>query len=82
MPPSQPMIPVRLSGTATDIELGWSAPTDDGGCPITGYKIFRDDGAGGLISIEVDPSSVENKPYLNSYIVTLGSNYTGDVFRF
>jgi hypothetical protein len=40
------------------ITLGWSAPTDNGGCPLLGYKLFRDSGSGGAISTEVDAGIV------------------------
>ena len=38
----KPGVPTGLSATAdgqTEIDLSWSAPTDDGGANITGYKI-------------------------------------------
>ena len=80
--PSQPLKPVRLGGTSVSIDIGWSAPSDDGGCPISGYRLFRDDGNSGPISTEVDSSNIENKPYLNRYTVNLASTDTGLIFRF
>ena len=41
-PPTKPGAPTGLSATAdgqTEIDLSWSAPSDDGGAAITGYKI-------------------------------------------
>lgn len=38
--------PTRRTSTATSIEIEWKPPTDDGGCSITGYAIFMDDGLG------------------------------------
>jgi M6 family metalloprotease-like protein len=42
---SAPSAPTSLSATAistSDINLIWTAPADDGGAPITGYMIHRD----------------------------------------
>jgi hypothetical protein len=80
--PSQPNKPTRLGGTSTSIDIGWSAPSDDGGCPISSYRLFRDDGNSGSINTEVDSTNIENKPYLNRYTVSLPSNDTGLIFRF
>lgn len=63
--PASPNAPFRIDGTATTITLQWTAPKYDGGCPLQGYKLFRDLGSGGAISTEVDPLSINNKPYLN-----------------
>ena len=41
-PPTKPGAPTGLSATAdgqTEIDLAWTAPSDDGGAAITGYKI-------------------------------------------
>jgi titin len=57
----------------TTLTIGWTAPSDDGGCPITGYAVFRDNGAGGNIVTEVNTaldSNIRDKPTLFSMIVT------------
>ena len=36
----------RVSGDETKITLRWLEPEDDGGCPITGYQLFRNSGGG------------------------------------
>ena len=36
--------PTRVTSTLTSLTLAWQAPEDDGGCPITGYAVFRDNG--------------------------------------
>jgi len=45
---STPTPPVELTATAasTQINLHWAAPTNNGGSPITGYKIERSNNAG------------------------------------
>ena len=52
--------PWRIISTLVTMTLGWAEPLYNGGCPITGYAVFRDDGAGSAINIEVnspnDPS--------------------------
>ena len=62
--------------------IGWRATGDDGGCSIIGYKLLRDDGAGGSINIEVDPTNIENKPYLTSYEVEFTAADIGNNYRF
>lgn len=47
----------------------WIEPLYDGGCPLSGYSILRDDGNGGPY-IEVHAALVNNIPSLNSFTVT------------
>jgi fibronectin type 3 domain-containing protein len=49
-PPSPPGPPVDLRATPGDgsVQLDWSAPTDDGGSPITNYNIYRGTTSGQL----------------------------------
>jgi titin len=67
--PSAPPAPERVTGTSTSITLSWTPPTDNGGCLLTGFKLFRNSGAGlnDPITTEVDPSSVGSRPALNEY---------------
>jgi hypothetical protein len=32
--------PTLVSSTSSQVVLNWTAPSDDGGCLITGYKIY------------------------------------------
>ena len=60
--PKQPEAPYRLSGTRTKLTLRWLIPAEDGGCPLTGFNLFRDDGASGSITTEVDNADFEGVP--------------------
>lgn len=72
--------PRKISSTKTTVSIGWSEPSSNG-CPIQSYSVLRDDGSGGAIEIEVDPSSVRDKPSLREY--TIGSlSPAGSTFRF
>lgn len=41
-----------------------------GGCPISSYEIFRDDGANEAFTTSMDTINVANKPYLFEYTFT------------
>ncbi|MEX1072384.1 MAG: fibronectin type III domain-containing protein [Chloroflexota bacterium] len=46
--PTEPGAPTLDTATAvspTEVDLSWTAPADDGGSPITGYRIYRDGSA-------------------------------------
>ena len=66
--------------------LSWIAPDDDGGCIITGYAVFRNDGQGGTSWTEVNTamdSNVRDKPYLLNMVVTnFPLNSAGNEFVF
>ncbi len=62
--PSRPQIPKRVSGSRTDLTLEWQIPASDGGCPLTGFNLYKDDGAEGSITTEVSPAEIENRPSL------------------
>lgn len=82
--PDPPALLQRVTGDATSITLSWTAPPDDGGCPLTGYQLFRDSGLGigDSISTEVDASDVNNRPALTEHKVDLTSSETGLPVRF
>ena len=60
---SAPDPPTGLTATAQgqdQIDLSWTAPSDDGGSPITGYKIeMSDDGTTGWTDLEDNTGSAE-----------------------
>lgn len=59
------------------MELEWLAPLNNGGCPILGYRLFRDNGLTSQPTTEVALDS--NDPTLHSAVVdlpVLGRKYT------
>lgn len=86
LPPSGQPAPVRIDTTPTSITLGWSGPLDDGGCPITGFAVFRDEGDQGTPSVEVNADSdpaVRSIPTLRRLTVTsLPAGKEGQYVRF
>ena len=52
--PSHLSAPTLKSTTESTLTLEWSEPLENGGCPITGYYLLRDDGSSGVPSIEVN----------------------------
>lgn len=79
-------VPYKIASTTTSITLGWDNPIDDGGCPITGFAIFRDDGAGSDIDTEVNTNNdptVRDIPTLDFLKVTyFPASTEGNTFRF
>ena len=57
--PSKPKGPLKVSDvTKSGCKLAWQPPEDDGGKPITFYKIFWDAGTGTNTFVASDPASV------------------------
>jgi len=81
IPPSGVKKPRLANVDRTTFTIVWDLPQSNGGCPITGYAIYRDDGAGGLIVMPVDPVFTANNPYLFSDTSTLSASSTGMTFR-
>lgn len=67
------------------MSLTWSEPPNNGGCPILGYSLMRDDGLTGNPVIEVnqpnDPN-LRNLPTLRHANVALNSGDLGRKFTF
>ena len=85
VPPSQLAPPSFVSTTTTSMTISWDAPLNDGGCPITGYAVFRDDGSTQIPSIEVNSNndpSVRNIPVLRQVTATLNTADTGKKFKY
>lgn len=79
--PSGLAAPTIYSTTATTIVFQWTPPSDDGACPILGYKLHIDDGSHGDFT-SVDEDLIGNRDYLRSHTVTFDSTDSGKSFRF
>lgn len=64
--------PTRLTSTEDSITIAWTPPASNGGCTVTGYAVFVDDGSDGLFSEvnEEDDSNVRNIPGLSQLHIT------------
>jgi hypothetical protein len=64
----------RLEAQSNEqISISWQAPSNNGGCRVTSYAVFRDDGLGSDISVEVNSESdpaVRNNPSINSLTIS------------
>lgn len=52
------------------ITFVWSKPIDNGGCPITEYRVYRDTGNGDNVVNEIQTADLAGKNYVNGLIVT------------
>ena len=73
--------PTLIESTSTTLRLAWTSPGSNGGCSITGFDLFRDDGEGGDINIPVDSATISGNPNLFEHTVTLAA-LTGKQVRF
>jgi len=73
---------VSSDQTAKTISIEWTTPASSGGCAITGYHLYRDDGAGGTVTTEVT-SLVNTDPSIQSHTIDLSSGgVVGNIYRF
>lgn len=76
--------PSKVSTTTSTISISWSEPTSNGGCPITGYAVFIDDGANGAFveaNSDID-TSVRGQPSLSTLTITrIPTGMIGSTFR-
>ena len=69
--PSTPAIPKVIATSSNTMTFEWTAPEDDGACPIISYAVFRDDGITGIPLIEINSDNdlnVRNKPTLRTVV--------------
>lgn len=60
--------------------ISWLDPQDNGGCPISGFEIWRDDSLGGNLVL-VHPE-MNNLPEINVFNITdLPSSSLGNTLR-
>jgi titin len=79
--------PVAIEQTEESILIQWKAPTDNGGCTLSSYAVFRDDGAEGEVTTEVNSVNdiaVRDNPSLDVVNITnfdSGGADVGKTFR-
>jgi len=84
-PPTHLSHPVFTGTTSTSLGLRWSEPTDNGGCPILGYSLYRDELESGDPAIEVNEDNdplVRNIPTLRELVVALAQADLGTKYTF
>lgn len=71
--PGQAPAPERTATTVDSITIAWRTP-DDGGCPVTGFSVHMDDGAGGsFVEVNEDNDTlVRNNPGLHALTIESG----------
>jgi hypothetical protein len=66
--------------------LRWVSPSNIGGCELTGFKMWRDDGSGGAITntlaFDVANTKFTIEPYVFEHKFELGSAFPGKYVRF
>ena len=62
------LAPKRVDSTSSTLSISWQQPSDDGGCPLKSYAVFRDDAIGSSITMEANAdkdTNVRDKPTLD-----------------
>lgn len=65
--------PVIVSRTLTTITVSWSPPLFNGGCPITGFALWVDDGTNTETYVEANVDNdvnLRSNPSIYSYTIT------------
>lgn len=62
------------------MDLSWTAPVSDGGCPITSYSIWVENQLTSIFE-QVDVAQVNNIPELREHTLTFSSADTSKTFR-
>ena len=74
---------VSVSQTTTGMELSWTAPEVTSGEAVTGYKVYRDDGAGGAVDVVAYDSRENSGDFVSTSCsvsgLTGGLTYTYEV---
>ena len=65
----------------TSMTIEWTAPLENGGCPIYSYSLYQDDGEGGVL-LEVDAIDINNLPALRSHVRIFDEADISKTFRF
>jgi hypothetical protein len=84
VPPLGVHEPYLVASAKEALTIGWSPPDDNGGCEVSGYKVYRDDGSQGAIDLAitfVESGSETAEPYMFETTITLGALFTGKYVR-
>ena len=84
-PPSAFSPPTFVASTSVSMTIAWQAPKITGGCPITGYAVFRDDGVTGDPTIEVNSNNdplIRDIPTLRQATATLSNSLLGSNIKY
>ncbi|CAE7779180.1 TTN [Symbiodinium sp. CCMP2456] len=73
--PAAPTNLVRTGGSHSTVALSWTAPTDDGGSPITKYYVRRNDGVGGTTYVDATNGAEPTSTTFTVTGLTLGYYY-------
>jgi hypothetical protein len=49
--------PFLIEAETNKITIGWTEPLNNGGCPLTGFRVYRDDGSEGAVNVEVNSNN-------------------------
>jgi hypothetical protein len=69
--------PWKIASSSSSLSLEWTEPSDNGGCTITGYAVFRNDGNNGPITIEANEdqdTNIRDRPTLRKITVNHDTN--------
>jgi large repetitive protein len=80
---SEPGTPVVTSNTLSTMTVSWAAPEEEGGCDITEYALFRNDGAGGSTKTQIHSTELAGRPEITKLVVSeLGTSPLSKTFKF
>ena len=78
--PEDMALPVLDAVTRTTFTLSWQLPAFIGGCRISGFAIYRDDGNNGDMNIPVDAAVLADRSDILQHTATL-TGFTGVSFH-
>lgn len=80
---TKPGTPIVTSNTLSTMTVSWSAPEDEGGCDITEYALYRNDGSGGSTSTQIHSTDLSGHPEITKLVVSeLGTSPLSKTFKF